>query len=150
MFNHRDALPADIPALVNLLQQLYTLEPQFSPNPTKQKKGLEMCLNSPQLCKIVVLERDGEVIGMANLQFCVSTASGAMAVHIDDFIVHENQRGKGGGKALMEACVKTAEEIKAASISLNVDVTNHPALAFYKKSGFVNINLIRYRRFLDA
>lgn len=148
MFNPRNALRADIPALVNLLEQLYTLEPQFSPDPRKQKKGLEMCLDSPQLCRIVLIERKGRVAGMANLQFRVSTASGAIAVHIDDFIIDENCRGAGGGAVLIEACVKVADDIEAASISVNVDEANHPAISFYQKAGFENIGLIKFRRFL--
>ena len=59
------------------------------------------------------------VAGMANLQFRVSTASGAMAVHIDDFVVDEGCRGAGGGAALIEACIKVTDDIGAASISVN-------------------------------
>ncbi len=150
MFTSRDARPEDIPKLVALLEQLYTIEPRFTPDPVKQRKGIELCLAHRELCRIIVVERGPELVGMANIQFTVSTANGAMSIHIDDFIIHEDHRSLGAGRCLIEALMRVAGQIGATSVTVNVDVTNDPALAFYRDMGFECMDLMRFRRLLNS
>lgn len=149
MWITRQAQNEDILKLIELLIQLYTIEPQFTPNLPNQKKGLEMCLAMPELCRIVVVERDRQVVGMANVQFTVSTANGAMSAHIDDFIIDQAYRGSGAGKALMKVAIDTACEQGATRITVNIDVTNEPGLGFYRSMGFTTMNLMKHQLSLD-
>jgi RimJ/RimL family protein N-acetyltransferase len=57
-------------------------------------------------------------------------------------------RGRGVGTALMEACVRWAREQGVHKLSLEVFPWNEPAIALYRKFGFVEEGRLRnhYRR----
>lgn len=150
MWNARDAKAGDLEQLTGLLTQLYTIEPQFTPHPENQKKGLALCLERPELCRIVVIEREGEVVGMANVQFAVSTANGAISSHIDDFIIDQRRRGQGAGKALMAAAMETAREAGSVRMTVNIDISNEPGLSFYRAMGYTSMNLMKHQLFLES
>ena len=46
----RPATPADIPPMVELLRELFSIEVDFTPEPSKQRSGLELLLR-PTYCK---------------------------------------------------------------------------------------------------
>ena len=144
----RPAEITDIPKLVKLLHQLYLIEPQFSPNSEKQKTGLMMCMDHPKLCLLLVAQVTDEIVAFANLQHSVSTALGARSVHVDDFRVDENHRGKGIGTKLMEYAMKNAQQIGATRITVNVDLDNSQALSFYNRFNFISVNLLKHQRLL--
>ncbi len=141
----RDATADDMGAMLGLLEQLYTIEPQFSFDETLQRQGLTHVLENPGLARIVLVEIDGRVIALANLQFSISTAMGGLSVHIDDFIVDEPFRKKGVGGLLMDAIATMSKQMGAVRLTVNIDVTNEAGLAFYSRSGFESVNLMRHQ-----
>jgi len=146
MATTRPARKTDLPALVRLLDQLYTIEPQFTPNKEKQRLGLEMALAHKEFCRIIVIENERNVVGMANVQFSVSTANGAWSAHIDDFVIDHAYRGKGLGRKLMGAVVEEADGFGATRVTVNADLSNAPAMAFYRKTGFETMNLVKHHK----
>lgn len=137
---------ADIPSAAALLAKLFALESQFAPDIEKQKLGLKMIMDNPGAGRVYVAESGGALIGIINLQFSVSTYLGAVTVHIDDLFVDAAGRGRGVGKALLDAAERTAREIGAARITVNIDNVNTPAFDFYRRLGFADMNMSRWQK----
>jgi GNAT superfamily N-acetyltransferase len=141
----RPASAADLDAMVRLLGALFTLEPDFVPDPTRQKRGLAMLLGDPR-AKILVAERAGAVVGMATVQLLVSTAEGDLAGLVEDVIVEESLRGEGIGRQLVEAIEEWARARNATRLQLLTEGDNAPALAFYERIGWHPTRLVCLRR----
>lgn len=131
----RPAVPADIPSLLSLLRQLFTLEQDFSPDSDKQRRGLHMLMESSD-AYVAVAEVAGEVVGMATIQIVISTAAGGFAGQIEDVVVSESHRGQGIGSALMDHLAAWAHDKELTRLQLLADRDNHPALSFYRKQGW--------------
>ena len=127
----------DIPALVVLLQQLFSIEQDFSPTPEKQRHGLEALLAQPQAAHVAVARAaDGAVLGMASAQLVISTAEGAPSAWVEDVVVADNYRGRGIGRRLLAAVLAWVHAQGATRAQLLVDVDNAPALVFYDRLGW--------------
>ncbi len=96
----RPARRADLAAMVALLQALFAIEDDFTPDPERQCQGLARLLEGcgKQRCILVAEARD-RVIGMATLQMLISTAQGGPVGLVEDVVVQEDCRGRGGPSA---------------------------------------------------
>jgi ribosomal protein S18 acetylase RimI-like enzyme len=140
------ATEADLPALADLLHQLFALESDFQPARDKQLRGLRLILDNPALGRLFVLRIDGQVAGMANALITVSTALGTPVVLLEDVIVSRNQRGSGHGRRLLEHVFAWAKAQGLARVTLLSDQDNAPALAFYEKLGFEKSAMVVRRK----
>lgn len=143
----RPAAPGDLPAMTRLLQELFTVETEFSVDTEKQRAGLQMLLDSPKTA-IWVAERRGRVVGMVTVQLMISTAEGGLSGLLEDLVVSSAYRRRGLGKALLNAAVKWSREQGATRIQLLADGRNVPALIFYRKQEWLQTNMIALRRAL--
>ena len=130
------ATEADLPAMADLLHELFTLESDFQPERDKQLRGLRLILDTPALGRLFVLRIDGKVAGMASALITVSTAQGAPVLLLEDVIVSRAHRGTGLGRKLVEHVCAWAKEQDMARVTLLADQDNAPALAFYARLGF--------------
>ncbi|MDK9725229.1 MAG: GNAT family N-acetyltransferase [Sterolibacteriaceae bacterium MAG5] len=130
------ATAADIPAMADLLHELFTLESDFLPEREKQIAGLRLILDNPALGRLFVLRVDARVAGMANALITVSTARGAPVLLLEDVIVGKTFRGGGHGSALVEHVLDWARGQGMGRVTLLADKDNAPALAFYERLGF--------------
>jgi RimJ/RimL family protein N-acetyltransferase len=78
-----------------------------------------------------VLEREGKVVGATGLH-----ASGAAGVASLGMSVVEAERGRGGGRRLLEAALRQARESRLHKVELEVFVDNARAIAMYASFGF--------------
>lgn len=132
-----DATLADIPALANLLAELFDIEQDFNANSDKQIQGLDLLIASPQLGVIKVARTEnGDVIGMVSAQLVISTAEGAPSAWVEDMVVDQNYRAQGVGKALLSCALDWAKEKGATRAQLLVDLDNAPALGYYDHLGW--------------
>ncbi|MEJ2453277.1 MAG: GNAT family N-acetyltransferase [Candidatus Thiodiazotropha sp.] len=145
MIRLRRADEADIDALVHLLNQLFTIEQDFTPDPCKQRRGIKLLLDAND-AYIVVAIHDGDIIGMATLQTLISTAEGGPCGLIEDVVVDESHRGHGVGKALMKHLVGWAEEEGLTRLQLLADCGNAAAMDFYRKDGWSMTSLTALRK----
>ena len=104
----RRARVTDLPVLVELLCQLFSIETDFAVRPDRHARGLRLLLGSVRRGRayVAVAETQGEVIGMATLQTVVSTAEGARSGWIEDVVIREDRRGAGIGRLLIAATVR--------------------------------------------
>jgi GNAT superfamily N-acetyltransferase len=140
------ATAADLPAMADLLYELFTLESDFQPERDKQLAGLQLILDTPALGRLFVLRVAGKVAGMANALITVSTARGTPVLLLEDVIVSHAYRGGGHGRALIEQVCAWARSQGMTRVTLLADQDNAPALAFYEKLGFEKSAMVVRRR----
>ena len=126
----------DLEPMADLLAELFTIESDFRPERRKQIAGLRLILDSPTTGQLFVLRVDGQIAGMANALYTVSTAEGKRVVLLEDVIVKAAHRGSGLGRQLVEHIMAWAANNGLPRITLLADKGNAAALAFYEKMGF--------------
>ncbi|MGI8602937.1 MAG: hypothetical protein ACR2OZ_08035 [Verrucomicrobiales bacterium] len=82
----------DLPQLTDLLLDLFTQEEDFTPNRSKQMRGVRLILEQPNRGRIFVLRHNSLILGMINLLFTISTAEGGFVVMLEDVIIHRDHR----------------------------------------------------------
>jgi len=87
--------------------------------------------------RIVVAEEDGEIIGVAK-----GEERGGLG-HVSLVYLKPEARGKGGGNELLRELVTSFRDQGLAHVSLNVELPNDEALAYWRRLGFTD-----YRRSL--
>lgn len=130
---YTEANASDIDDLVSLLSDLFTLEKDFNPDLSKQKKGLELLINNHTNATIQVAKNAvGRVVGMVSGQLVISTAEGATSAWIEDMVVEVTYRGQGIGKILLQRALDWAKQNGATRAQLLVDLENAEALGYYE------------------
>ncbi|OPX87823.1 MAG: Acetyltransferase (GNAT) family protein [Pelotomaculum sp. PtaB.Bin117] len=135
----------DIEEMCLLLQELFDLEKDFSSDWCKQRKGLELIIDNPQYGLLLLLKRDQEVLGMANLLITISTALGRKVILLEDFIVKKEERRKRLGSYFMEGIKDLVRKEGYGRIALLADKENKPAQEFYHTMGFQMSNMDCWR-----
>ncbi len=139
------ATSAHIPALSELLSALFSQEEEFTPNPEAQSKGLAQIINDPDTGAVLLARQGGQVIGMVNLLFTVSTALGERVALLEDMVVCSPARRSGVGTQLLAEAIAFARSQGCRRITLLTDRTNEVAQRFYEKQGFVASSMIPMR-----
>lgn len=142
----RTATGSDIPAMVELLRQLFAIEEDFVFMPDRQQRGLELLLAADQ-ARVLVAEDQNEVIGMATCQLLISTAEGAPSLVIEDVVVSPAHRGRGFATLLLAKLAEWGRKRGARRMQLLADRTNSPALGFYRRQGWQTTQLICLRKY---
>jgi GNAT superfamily N-acetyltransferase len=135
----------DLPELVELLRDLFSMEADFVPDEVKQERGLKLILEEPSRGRIFVLRNDHQIIGMVNLLITISTAEGGFVLLLEDVVVHREHRGQGYGSKLLEHAVKFAKQKNFLRITLLTDKWNDASKRFYLDRGFVESDMIPMR-----
>ena len=125
----RQAKAGDIPAILEIEQECFQ-EDSFS----REQFVYLICRSKGTFYVVVEKER---VIAYVSLLF----HAGTRYLRIYSIAVHPDFRGKGLGQALMDQTIRTANECKAAKITLEVKVTNAAAIALYMKNGFIPVGV---------
>ena len=140
----------DIPALSGLLNVLFSQEAEFTPDAEAQQRGLGMILGNPDIGTILLARNaDGEVQGMVNLLWTVSTALGARVALLEDMVVAPAARGLGVGSRLLNAAIAEANRQGCQRLTLLTDADNVDAQRFYRRQGFVPSRMAPWRLQLD-
>jgi GNAT superfamily N-acetyltransferase len=89
----------------------------------------------------LVAEQDGELLGLVHFLYHRTTLSLAPYCYLHDLFTSEASRGKGVGRALIEAVYAKAQEARAARVYWLTHNTNATARVLYDKvaeeSGFL-------------
>ena len=137
----RRAQSGDIDSLVSLLEELFSIEEDFTFDAERQRRGLQLMLESPLSC-VLAAEADRSVIGMCTGQLMISTAEGSASLLVEDVVVTRDWRGKGVGRKLLDRIAQWAAEQGANRMQLLADRTNKAGLDFYSHSGWQQTQLI--------
>jgi GNAT superfamily N-acetyltransferase len=140
----------DVDALVELLNVLFSIEQDFTPDEAAQRKGLLLLLGNPAQGQIFVARHpQAGVVGMVSAQLVISTAMGAPSAWIEDMVLRDEFRGQGLGKSLLDAAAEWAKTKGAKRIQLVADADNAPALEFYKHLGWQPTRLFAWKKTLS-
>jgi len=142
--NMRVAQKNDIPAMANLLSELFAIEVDFEIDLEKQQRGLTLLLESNQAV-VFVAEVEHQIIGMCSLQLLISTAQGSRVGLIEDVIITKNRQKQGIGKQLLETVKNWAKQQGLTRLQLLADKTNQNALDFYQSNDWKTTQLIALR-----
>lgn len=82
-----------------------------------------------------VVVEDGKVVAYAGTWLIIDEG------HITNVAVHPDRRGLGYGTMVMSAMMQAAVDVGVQYMTLEVRVSNEPALALYKKLGFKKAGL---------
>ncbi len=144
------AVSSDIPSLCNLLDSLFTQELEFKPDREAQIRGLESVIENEEVGDILVARNNGEVIGMVNILYTVSTALGSRVGILEDMVVSGSERSLGVGSKLLETALEFAQEKGCKRITLLTDSDNDGAHRFYQRHGFSVSTMVAFRKSLAS
>ena len=144
----RAATTADLGGMTSLLEELFNIEVDFTPDLRRQRQGLASLMANPEATLLVAVVGK-EIVGMCTLQPLISTAEGGTVGIVEDMVVAEAWRGKGLGSVLIDAIEETAQNQKMSRLQLLTDQDNEPAELFYKKHKWEQTHLIAMRKKFD-
>jgi GNAT superfamily N-acetyltransferase len=147
-FKVRPARKGDVESLSALLDQLFSQEAEFKPDPARQKRALRLILARPSVGSILVAEAQGRVVGMVSLLASVSTALGGPVAWLEDLVVASEWRGQGLGRRLVKAALAEARKRSWRRLSLLTDADNVKAQDLYRGHGFVASPMRAFRRMI--
>jgi GNAT superfamily N-acetyltransferase len=132
-----DAIAKDIPALVRLLNELFSIEQDFVPDAQRQTDGINLILQHPEIAVIKIARSTaGNIIGMVSAQLVISSAQGSYSAWIEDMVIGEAYRAQGVGRQLLSTALQWAKEKGATRAQLLVDLDNESALGYYHHLGW--------------
>lgn len=143
-FTIRTAVEADLPHCHELIGELALYEKAAEEFHLSQSQFLDDFRKKK--FDLLVAEEAGKVVGMALSYHVYSTWKGS-SLYLEDLIVTEKHRGKGIGKALLDATVELAKEKKAGRLRWQVLDWNDSAIEFYKRypveldEGWINVDI---------
>jgi GNAT superfamily N-acetyltransferase len=136
----RPATPADTPIICQLIRALADYE-KLSHTVTFDEDAVKQHLFSPRPYAEVLLAEDaGVVVGFALFFHNFSTFLGRPGLYLEDLFVVPEHRGKGHGKALLQALARLAVERGCGRMEWSVLDWNEPSIAFYRALGAVPLD----------
>jgi GNAT superfamily N-acetyltransferase len=128
----RSARPGDEAGILSSIHALavYEREPDAVENTVE---ALTETLFGPEPRAFAhVVERDGEIVGIAIWFLTYSTWTGRHGIWLEDLFVDDAQRGRGYGKALIASLAAVCVERGYSRLEWTVLDWNAPAIAFYR------------------
>ena len=131
----REARPGDEAGILACITALavYEREPDAVHNTVE---ALTATLFGPEPRAFAhVVERDGSIVGIAVWFITYSTWTGRHGIWLEDLFVLSSERGRGYGKALMQALAAVCVEREYSRFEWTVLDWNEPAIGFYRSLG---------------
>jgi ribosomal protein S18 acetylase RimI-like enzyme len=131
----RRATPADAADIARLLHDFNSEYSEPTPGVAALTERSRQLLATGEVT--VLLAGEGPD-GIALIRFRNSVWSGGPEAHLQELYVVPPGRGRGTGRALLEATIALAREAGAAGVDLNTGATDTTARALYESAGFSN------------
>lgn len=138
----------DLPALAELVMDLFAASGDFSPDRATQERGIQLILEQPNRGRIFVVRNEHRIVGMVNLLFTISTAMGGFVILMEDVVIHPDHRGQGYGSMLLQYVVQFAKQKHFKRITLLTDRISAESQNFFTRNGFEYSNMIPMRMIL--
>jgi GNAT superfamily N-acetyltransferase len=134
----RDATPADLVRIVELLQQLSLSSEVRERDPRDRAYAQALAdITAVPHNRVLVAEVDGDIVGTAELFVRPNLSHGGRPVaEIESVVVDERCRGRGIGEALVRFCIDAARTAGCFRVQLTSNATRKDAHRFYERLGF--------------
>jgi GNAT superfamily N-acetyltransferase len=136
----RPVVPADFPKWAPLWEGYNRFYKRVIPAEVTQMTWVRF-FDAYEPMRSMVAEQDGKLVGMVNYLFHRNTAMIAPVCYLQDLYTDETIRGKGIGRALIEAVYAAAKAAGSPRVYWMTHETNLTAMKLYDKvaerSGFV-------------
>lgn len=107
------------------------------PVDSRAEAAMVVLLSRPELGQALMIEHDDKIVGSIILCFGFSIEFGGVDAIIDEFYVEPNYRGRGIGRAAMDALEDWAERSSIVALHLEV-MADNPAYQLYRRQGYVD------------
>ena len=134
----RPAVPADMPALTALLDELMRHLGVKPPEPWSSAASLERAIRSDAQTYLLATGPDGNPVGMCGLLLWWDPWTGGRACELRDLEVTAACRRRGVGRALLEAASGLARERGCTRLYVLADVWGEDGPALYRALGFAD------------
>lgn len=131
----RPATVADIPLILQLIRELAEYERAPEEAVATEQQLRDVLFGEKPSAEVLLGFEDGEAAGFAVYFFNFSTWLGRPGLYLEDLFVRPEMRGRGHGRALLEALARIAQERGCGRMEWAVLDWNEPAIQFYKKLG---------------
>jgi ribosomal protein S18 acetylase RimI-like enzyme len=131
----RQAGPDDAPDVARLLHDFNTEFDEPTPEVAVLSERARALLGNGEM---TVLLAGGGPDGLAQLRFRPSVWLDALDAYVEELYVVPALRGRGIGRALLEAAIETARLRGATHIDLTTSETDTAARGLYESAGFTN------------
>ena len=142
--SYRDAVPADVPALVAMYADDHLgagLEQPSDPLPEAYWTAFQQIQDDPRH-RLIVCEAGGEVVATLQLSYLPHLAfTGTERAQIEAVRVDSRYRGQGYGEALMRWAIEQARERGCGLMQLTTNTERDAARRFYERLGFVTSHI---------
>ncbi|MBI2966981.1 MAG: GNAT family N-acetyltransferase [Bacteroidetes bacterium] len=128
----RKGVLSDLPDILRLIKELASYERSAGEVEITLPELEKDCFGKNSIADFFVAVAGKTIIGMALFYTKYSTWKGR-CIFLDDIIVSEKYRGRGAGKKLFDAVIRTVKERKARRLEWQVLDWNKPAIDFYRK-----------------
>lgn len=112
------------------MKKLAEIEAESFSTPWSEQSFRELL--SIDYAHYLVAEYDGELVGSAGMRVICNEGN------IDNVVVKPTHRGKGIADRLISELIKLGDSMGVEAYTLEVRVSNAPAIHVYEKNGFVN------------
>jgi ribosomal protein S18 acetylase RimI-like enzyme len=131
----RLATADDVPALLVMMQEFYTLE-RLDFDLERQRSVLTTLLSNPDHGYVILIEMEGAIAGYLALTIGFSLEFHGRNGLLDEFYVVPAYQRRGLGRAAIEFAVALLKAQGIAALRLEVDYLNVAARELYLRQGF--------------
>ena len=131
----RRATAADAPAVGRLLHDFNSEFSEPTPGPAALAKRVAQLSTEGQLT--ILLVGNGPD-GLAQIRFRPAVFSEGLDAYLEELYVVPTKRGRGLGRALLEAAMEVARAEGAGRMELGTSEADLAARALYESAGFIN------------
>ena len=137
----RKASLVDVEQLVTMMAEFYSESP-YTLNLSRATEAFTLLLADERLGHVWFIQVNSKDVGYVVATLCYSMTYGGLCAVVDDFFIQPEFRGTGLGKAAMAEVRNLCASRGVRAIHVETGRDNAPALAVYRRAGFVETNLV--------
>ncbi len=142
----RESKVNDLPLIIEFIKELAEFEELSDEVSVTEDMLKDSLFSSKRYAEVYIAEYEGIPAGQVLFFHNFSTFKGKPGIYIEDLYVRPQYRGKGIGKALLEAMIELAKKRNCARVEWVVLNWNKTAIDFYERMGASSLNdWITYR-----